>query len=507
MEPGIVEERPWFCFSGTRQTGGMTLEQALCVNVGTVSPMISEKRQVRGPHESESSEAGTRDGLTRSSEEVPVMGMERRGQPGAGPSSQRQRKSKKEKQKAFAVSQEEVRKAWLRVKAKGGKGGVDGESLYSFEEKLERNLYKLWNRMSSGSYHPQAVLRVEIPKGKGEKRKLGIPTILDRVAQQVVRARLEETLEPIFHEDSYGYRRNQSAPAAVNNCRSRCWSYDWVLDVDIEKFFDTIDHQLMMKAVRHHCKEPWMVMYIERWLKAPVRHMDGREEETQRGTPQGGVISPLLANLYLHYAFDLWMRRVYPGVKFERYADDAVIHCESEEQAEEIKQALAARLAECALSLHPKKTKVVYCKDGGRRRSYPEHRFTFLGYTFQARGAKNRQTGKKFLGFLPAVSNEAGKRFRDNLKQQGIFHRTQISVQELAIALNPAVRGFYNYFCQYYRSKLYRLNYWLDQSLVRWWCRKTKCGRKKGWDFLCRLAGQQPHLFAHWPFRLPGRAV
>jgi RNA-directed DNA polymerase len=411
------------------------------------------------------------------------------------------------KQKGYAISRKEVKEAWRRVKAKGGKGGVDGESIKGFEQKLADNLYKLWNRMSSGSYHPKAVLRVEIPKGNGEKRELGIPTIFDRVAQQVVRARLEQILEPIFHEDSYGYRPNQSAPAAVKNCRSRCWSYDWVLDVDIQKFFDTIDHELMMKAVRHHCQEKWMVMYIERWLKAPVRQLDGSETETQRGTPQGGVISPLLANLYLHYTFDMWMKRTYPEVKFERYADDAVIHCETEEQAEEIKQALAERLEECRLSLHPKKTKVVYCRDGIRRRSYPEQRFKFLGYTFEARSAKNSQTGKRFLRFLPAVSQDSGKKFRDNLKRSSLFRRTQQSVEDLAWEANPIIGGFYNYFCHFYPSKLYRLNDWLDESLVRWWRRKTACNWKKARRFLYSLSRQQPRLFAHWPFRLPGRAV
>lgn len=409
--------------------------------------------------------------------------------------------------KGFEVSREEVKAAWLRVKAKGGKGGVDGESIKSFEEKLERNLYKLWNRMASGSYHPKAVLRVEIPKGNGEKRELGIPTILDRIAQQVVRARLEEKLEPIFHQDSYGYRRNQSAPAAVKSCRTRCWSYDWVLDVDIQKFFDTIDHELMMKAVRHHCDETWMVLYIERWLKAPVQHRDGKEEQSARGTPQGGVISPLLANLYLHYAFDLWMGREFPGIEFERYADDAVIHCKTEEQAEAVRQALAARLTECGLTLHPKKTKIVYCKDGTRRRSYPEQRFKFLGYTFERRSAKNNQTGKRFLRFLPAMSEEAGKSFRTQLKHKGYFRWTQISVEQLAAGINPKVRGFYNYFRHFHASRLHRLNDWLDQSVIQWWRRKTGCSWKQAYRFVRRLAMQQPRLFYHWTFRLPGRAV
>ncbi len=339
------------------------------------------------------------------------MGLEQRGQLGAGTSDQPRGMSWKGKQRAIAVSQAEVKEAWLRVKSKGGKGGVDGESIKSFEMKLEKNLYKLWNRLTSGSYHPQAVLRVEIPKGSGEKRELGIPTIFDRVAQQVVKARLERILEPIFHSDSYGYRVNQSAPAAVKNCRSRCWSYDWVLDVDIRKFFDTIDHELMLKAVKHHSEEKWTVMYIERWLKAPVKQLDGSVTPTTRGTPQGGVISPLLANLYLHYTFDMWMSREYPEVKFERYADDILVHCRSERQAMWLKTTIERRLNQCKLSLNARKTKIVYCKRSSRKNVYPQVKFDFLGYTFRPRLARNRE-GECFVNFSPAISDKASKSIR-----------------------------------------------------------------------------------------------
>jgi len=345
--------------------------------------------------------------------------LEPRGQTGTGKErQQRWKNASDQQQKTYAISQEEVELAWRRVRAKGGIGGVDGEGIKSFEEHLSKNLYKLWNRMSSGSYHPQAVLRVEIPKGDGKLRPLGIPTILDRVAQEVVRARLEPVMEKFFHRDSYGFRPGRSAPEAVRTCRERCWKYDWVLDVDIQKFFDTIDHELMMRAVEHHSPESWMVLYIQRWLKAPTQHKDGKREETHKGTPQGGVISPLLANLYLHYVFDKWMERTFPEVKFERYADDIVIHCESEEQSEQIERALAARLQECKLALHPDKTKVVYCKDGTRKGWYPTKKFTFLGYTFRPRSAQNRGTKRIFTRFLPAVSTAAGKKFRSSLKVQ-----------------------------------------------------------------------------------------
>lgn len=300
--------------------------------------------------------------------------------------------------KPIEVTKREVYAAWLRVKANKGAGGVDGEGITEFEAKLAKNLYKLWNRMSSGSYFPKAVRRVEIPKKDGSKRPLGIPTVYDRIAQEVVRARLEPTVEAIFHPDSYGYRPGKSAIEAVRVCRERSWKYSWVLDVDIQKFFDTIDHKLLLKAVGKHCKAKWMVLYIERWLKATIRHADGREETSERGTPQGGVISPLLANLYLHYAFDCWITKTYPMVRFERFADDVVIHCQNEAQSEAIQIALKERLQSCGLKLHPETTKIVYCKDSARRKDYPNISYTFLGYTFRPKGAQNRKTTlHKFL--------------------------------------------------------------------------------------------------------------
>lgn len=456
------------------------------------------------PHKHESSEAPLRDGLTSKSNEGAVMALEQRGQPGAAKGQQQQWKNAPEQGKAYSISQQEVEQAWLRVRAKGGAGGVDRESIKSFESKLSKNLYKLWNRMSSGSYHPQAVLRVEIPKGDGKKRPLGIPTIMDRVAQEVVRARFEPVMEKFFHQDSYGYRPNKSAPEAVKTCRERCWKYDWVLDVDIQKFFDSIDHELLMKAVEHHTQEPWMRLYIQRWLKAPVQHSDGRREETTRGTPQGGVISPLLANLYLHYAFDRWMERTFPEAEFERYADDIVIHCRSKEESEQIERALAARLQECGLTLHPEKTKVVYCKDGKRKGWYPTKKFTFLGYAFQPRSTQNKTTKQVFTGFLPAASNAAAKKFRDSLKESRILRMRHLSVEELANQLNPRIKGWYAYFSHFYPSQLNRMNEWLDRAIVRWLHNKFAMTWSQAWKYLLRLAKQGRTCFAHWTFRLPG---
>ena len=462
---------------------------------------------MRRPHKDESSDALLRDGLTGSSAECAVMALERSGQPGDVTEQQQQWMKAQEQLKAYAISREEVRTAWHRVRAKGGSGGVDGVNIEKFESNLDGNLYKLWNRMSSGSYHPKAVRRVEIPKGDGRSRPLGIPTILDRVAQEVVRARLEPVLEKFFHRDSYGYRPNKSAPLAVKTCRERCWKYDWVLDVDIQKFFDTIDHELMLKAVEKHSPERWMTIYIKRWLKAPVQDSDGRVEETKRGTPQGGVISPLLANLYLHYAFDHWMGRSFPGVEFERYADDIVIHCVSKEQTEQVKQALISRLEECNLELHPEKTKVVYCKDTARNGVYTTKKFTFLGYTFQPRRAQNGRTKKLFNRFLPALSTESGKKFRTSLKQSQIFRMRHLDLEELANQLNPRVRGWYCYFSHFYKSSLNRMSDWLDESIVRWLRKKFKLNCGRAFQLLRRLARQRPKLFVHWQYRLPGRAV
>lgn len=462
---------------------------------------------MRRPHKHESSKARLRGGLTRSSREGAVMALEPRGQPGTGTWRQQRWKSATEQKKAYEISHEEVYLAWQRVRAKGGTGGVDGKSIKDFERDLNRNLYKLWNRMSSGSYYPQAVRRVEIPKGDGSLRPLGIPTVFDRVAQEVVRARFEPVMEKFFHRDSYGFRPGKSAPEAVQVCRERCWKYDWVLDVDIQKFFDTIDHELMMKAVECHSPEGWMTLYIQRWLKAPVKRQDGQQEVPERGTPQGGVISPLLANIYLHYAFDKWMERTFPEVKFERYADDIVIHCETQQQSEQIERALADRLQECKLALHPEKTKVVYCKDGSRKGRYPTKKFTFLGYTFQPRRAQNRATKRNFTRFLPAVSTAAGKKFRTSLKECRILKMRHLDLAKFAQELNQRVRGWYGYFCHFYPSALHRMNDWLDRAIVRWLRSKYSLSLTRSYRLLTRLARQSPKRFAHWFFRLPGRAV
>jgi RNA-directed DNA polymerase len=294
------------------------------------------------------------------------------------------------KAKPFSISKRVVFEAYKRVKANKGAAGVDEESIEEFERDLKGNLYKIWNRMSSGSYFPPPVRAVDISKKDGGQRRLGVPTVSDRIAQTVTKMYFEPEVEPYFHTDSYGYRPGRSAIEAVGVARKRCWHYAWVLDLDIKGFFDNIDHALMMRAVRKHTKCKWLLLYIHRWLKAPVQLEDGSLVIRGKGSPQGSVISPLLANLFLHYAFDEWMKRSYDAIPFERYADDIIVHCISEKQARFIKAMIEKRLLGCKLELHPKKTKLVYCKDDQRRGNYPEQKFDFLGYTFRPRLAKTR---------------------------------------------------------------------------------------------------------------------
>ena len=405
-----------------------------------------------------------------------------------------------DKAKPFCIAKWDVWEAYKRVKANQGAAGVDGESITAFDSDLKNNLYRIWNRMSSGSYFPSAVRRVDIPKDDGRTRPLGIPTVSDRIAQTVVQRYLEPILEPVFHADSYGYRPGRSAHDALAVARQRCWRYDWVLDLDIRGFFDEIDRELLMKAVRHHTDCPWVLLYIERWLQASVRMPDGTLESREKGTPQGSVVSPILANLFLHYAFDMWMQRNFPLCPFERYADDAIIHCNSEKQARQLLDMLQQRFAECKLELHPKKTKIVYCKNANRQGNYPELNFDFLGHTFRPRGAMNR-SGVMFVSFIPAVSAKAIKAMQTVLRRWKLSHRGDLALEELARWLQPIVRGWVNYYGRFNPSALHRALRMIDELLVRWARRKYKGFKKhsmSAWDWLKRLKSRQPTLLAHW---------
>ena len=356
------------------------------------------------------------------------------------------------------------------------------------------------HRMSSGSYFPPPVMAVEIPKPHGGgTRILGVPTIADRVAQTVVARRLEAKVEPIFHPGSYGYRPYRSALDAVAACRQRCWKSDWVIDLDIQKFFDSVDHALMVKAVEAHADVPWVVLYVTRWLSAPLALPDGTLRQRDRGTPQGSAVSPVLANLFMHYAFDMWMAREYPGVAFERYADDAVVHCVTERQARTLVAAIGDRMEQVGLRLHPDKTKVVYCQDGNRRLDYGLTAFTFLGFTFRARAARTKH-GTMFVAFQPAISKDAQNKISGQIRRWRLHRWIGYNLAEIARQINPVVRGWMQYYGAFYRSALNPLLSRINAYVMRWIRKKYKRLRttKKAKACWQRITRQHPRLFAHW---------
>lgn len=401
--------------------------------------------------------------------------------------------------KSFEISKWLVMGAWEKVKANRGAPGVDGVGLERFEDDLQGNLYKVWNRMSSGSYFPPPVKMVPIPKPQGGVRVLGVPTVADRVAQTVVAMVLEERVEPIFHPDSYGYRRGCGALDAVAVCRKRCWSSDWVIDLDIATFFDTVPWDLMITAVESVCDLDWVLLYVRRWLAAPLQQLDGTVTGRVRGTAQGSAVSPVLANLFMHYAFDMWLVREFPMVTFERYADDAVIHCQSLEQAQAVLGALGERMTQVGLQLHPDKTRIVYCKDANRRGSYEHTGFTFLGYDFRERTVKGRHG--LFRSFSPAVSNAALKRMSAQVRSWRLHRWVQGTAHDLADHINPVVRGWMQYYGAFNKSALYPLLKRINSYLIRWLRGKFK--RLRGsWSATMSTwqqgARSAPTLFAHW---------
>ena len=403
--------------------------------------------------------------------------------------------------KPFDISKWVVWEAYRQVKANRGAAGVDEESIAEFEGDLKGNLYKLWNRMSSGTYFPPPLLAVEIPKAGGNGvRVLGVPTVSDRIAQTVVRLYLEPELEPMFHPDSYGYRPGRSALDAVEACRRRCWNRDWVIDLDIRAFFDSLDHELVLKAVSAHTQQRWILLYLRRWLTAPLQRQDGTLVQRDRGTPQGSAISPLLANLFLHYAFDSWLATQFPAVSFERYADDAVVHCVSKAQAEQVLGAIEDRMAQVGLEVHPGKTRIVYCKDDTRRGRHEHERFTFLGYTFRPRLAKSKR-GNFFVSFLPAVSDDAKKAIGKQIRRWRINLRSDKTITDFARSINPVVQGWINYYGRFYKSRLYPVLRRINAYLLRWATRKYKRLRGhllRAVRWLQNVARREPALFAHW---------
>jgi len=409
--------------------------------------------------------------------------------------------------KPFSISKQLVLEAWKAVKANKGSEGVDAQSIEAFEKDLKGNLYKVWNRMSSGSYFPPPVKLVEIPKDDGKTRKLGVPTVGDRVAQMIAKRMLEPLVEPCFHEDSYGYRPGKAVWDAVGTARERCMRKDWVIDLDIKGFFDNLRHELVMKLVKWHTDPrpelEWIPLYVERWLKAPLQQKDGSMNARELGTPQGGVISPLLANIFLHHVFDAWMVRKFKTVPFERYADDVVIHCVSLAQAKYVLKRVRERMNEAGLELHPDKTRIVYCKDDRRKGDYEHQSFTFLGYTFRPRSAARKDgKGKVFVGFLPAISDKAKKKIREEIRDLELTKRfNNKSLEDVAKAINPLVRGWKNHYGRFYPSEFLESLEYIDLVLARWVKRKYRKFHRK-WraahKWLGRIARRQRDLFYHW---------
>jgi len=401
--------------------------------------------------------------------------------------------------KSYDIPKSLIYKAYKRVKANKGSAGVDKQSLKDFERNLSNNLYKLWNRMSSGSYFPQAVRRVDIPKADGKTRPLGIPTVADRIAQMAVKMQIEPELEQHFHPDSYGYRPGKSAHQAVEQVRARCWERAWVLDMDIKGFFDNIDHKLLMIAVNKHVQDKWMRLYIERWLKAPVQHRDDRLETRNVGTPQGGVISPLLANLFLHYVFDMWVEKHWPGIQFERYADDIVCHCKSEREAKRLLEILNNRFTSCGLTLHPEKTKIVYCKSNNNRLEYSRVSFDFLGHTFKPRLIKTK-TGVFMVSFLPSISGRAAKSIRSKIQDWKLVKNSRNDLTSIAKAKRSTLMGWINFFGKYGRAGIKQTLFYLNEELVRWAKRKYKRlnTKSKAVRWIKGVRRREPNLFVHW---------
>lgn len=402
--------------------------------------------------------------------------------------------------KPYDISKQLVWEAYLSVKANGGAAGVDKESIEVFETRLKDNLYRIWNRMSSGSYFPPPVKAVPIPKKSGGTRILGVPTVSDRIAQAVVKRILEPILEPLFDKNSFGYRPKKSAHDAIAVTRQRCWRYDWVVEFDIKGLFDHIDHGLLMKALRHHCSTNWVLLYVERWLKAPLQQCDGELVSRDKGTPQGGVVSPILANLFLHYAFDSWVRRTMPGVPFCRYADDGLLHCKSRRQAEWVMARIIGRFRECGLEVNQEKSGIVYCKDRNRHEEHETISFDFLGFTFRPRRCLSEQHGLH-PNFLPAISRASMRAINREIRSWHIQLKNDKSLRDLSNMFNTKLRGWFVYYGRFYPSELRRIWRNVDGYLVRWVQRKYKrfSGHKrKAWQYLREVAQANPKLFVHW---------
>lgn len=402
--------------------------------------------------------------------------------------------------KSLPISKRMVYNSYLKVIAKQGGAGIDRQSIDMFNENLSGNLYKLWNRLTSGSYFPPPVRTVFIPKKQGGTRPLGIPTVSDRIAQGVVKDQLEPELEKHFHPSSFGYRPGRSAHDALRQCQGNCVRYAWVIDVDIKGFFDNISHDLMMQLLQQHTQEKWVLLYAERWLKAGVEQQDGSIAPRTKGTPQGGVASPLFANIYLHHAFDKWMDELNPGNPFERYADDIVIHCSSKEGAEQLLEKLKIRMQQYGLELHPEKTKIVYCQNYLRKEKHDNNSFTFLSYSFQPRTVQDKfGRSNRFLMFKAAISQQAKTNIRTTLREILRTRWSERSLEWFAERLNPKIRGWLNYYTKFSRYEVYDVFYYLNQRIQKWIANKYKIrGSRKVRVKYQMIQAAHPELFYHW---------
>ena len=404
------------------------------------------------------------------------------------------------KSSTVPITKQMVKEAYRKVKLNQGSAGVDEESLEDFEVKLLDNLYVLWNRLSSGSYFPKPVREVEIPKSDGRTRKLGIPTVSDRIAQEVIKSYLEPRLEAVFSESSYGYRPLKSAHEAVEEVKQNTRLYAWVLDMDIKAFFDEVNHELLMKAIDCHVEEKWVKLYIKRWLETPIQSADGTlTPKNGNGTPQGGVISPFLANLFLHYVLDKWLSVNYPSVAFVRYADDVIIHCHSEYQAKEILDAIRQRLTACKLRLNEQKTKIVYCLNYTRkqRKDYSK-KFDFLGFTFKPTTLKSKNGGL-FIGFVCTMSQKAQSRIIDEWETLKVHRYSENELQDIATKLNPQLRGIINYYGKINLGGLRSLFRNLQFRLCKWVRNKYKLeSYRVGYQWLDKTQESYPNMFQHW---------
>jgi len=401
--------------------------------------------------------------------------------------------------KTVPIEFSQVVKAYRKVK-KGGKAvGIDNQSWVEFDKQTERNLYVIWNRLASGSYHPQAVREVEIPKKDGKVRKLGIPTLKDRIAQQVLKDYMEKRIDRLFHDNSYGYRPLKSAHDAVEQVRQNCFKQDWVIDMDISKFFDEMDHELVLKATEYVMDEKWVKLYVERWLKMPVQKKDGTLQQKEgKGTPQGGVISPLLANLYLHFSLDMWLSKHFPEVNFVRYADDIVIHCNSKEEAEKVLEAVKQRLIHVKLRVNSSKTRIAYCKDYKRKENHETVKFEFLGFSYQPGARIGKFDGLIYTAFTAEISQSNQKRIRDIIRENKLWNNTTLDITDIAKSLNMKLRGWINYYSKYSKNKLRRSLIKVDSRLIKWMKNKYKINTRKSIIKLKQIKQLNPNLFYHW---------